>query len=65
MVQNLATEKDIQDRQLLARHDNLDRIEAVEAARDLIYRGNYAITTPQVEALLKPESLVPTSVRVF
>lgn len=52
----------MQDRQLLARHDNLDRIETVHAARDLVYGSDYAVTTNQVEVMLKPESLVLTSV---
>lgn len=63
-VQNLGTEKDMRDRQLLARHDDRDRLDKIQSARGLIYEQNFAINTPQVEALLKPESLVPTSVRV-
>lgn len=64
-VHNLATEKDMRDRELLARHDNRKRAQAIQDARDLIYKGNYATTTPQVEALLKPESLVPMLVIFF
>ena len=52
------------NRRLLVRRDDLDCIEQVRAAQNIIYESNYAIGTPQVEALLKPESLVPTSVRV-
>lgn len=64
-VQSLGTTKDMQDRESLARRDESERLEAVRDARDLIYRQNLAVTTPQVEALLKPASLVPTLVSSF
>jgi len=34
-------------------------------ARRLIYQQHYVVDTPQVEALLKEESLVPTEVLGF
>ena len=49
-------------RQVLARMDTEERRNKVAAARQLIYQQHYVIGTPQVEALLKPESLLPTKV---
>ena len=49
-------------RNVLARHDTVGRREKVTSARRLIYEQQYVVNTPQVEALLKPESLVPTVV---
>ena len=45
--------------------DTEERRNKVAAARQLIYQQHYVIGTPQVEALLKPESLLPTKVSVF
>ncbi|KIJ65737.1 hypothetical protein HYDPIDRAFT_87228 [Hydnomerulius pinastri MD-312] len=45
----------------MVRVDNQECSEKVLAAWRLIYEGNYAVNTPQVETLLKGESLVPTS----
>ena len=42
----------------------MERHEKISAARRLIYEAQYVVDTPQVENLLKPESLVPTVVRV-
>lgn len=61
-VHELGTDEDTRNRQLLVRRDGPDRVERVQAARELIYEANYAVTTPQVEALLRGDSLVPTSV---
>ena len=52
-------------RDILARHDTVERHEKVSAARRLIYEEQYVVDTPQVETLLKPESLVPSIVRVL
>ncbi|KAH7916892.1 hypothetical protein BV22DRAFT_997067, partial [Leucogyrophana mollusca] len=60
-VQNLGTERDMLQRTLLARTDNQERREKIDAARKLIYESNYAVDTDQVERMLKPESLVPTA----
>jgi hypothetical protein len=49
--------------QVLARKDTEDRRGKVAAARRLIYEQHYVVDTPQVEGLLKDESLVPTKVR--
>jgi hypothetical protein len=61
-VQNLTTDKDIVNQELLVRCNNHACLEKVRDAYNLIYNHNYAVGTPQVEALLKPESLVPTLV---
>lgn len=62
--QEFATENDISQRTLLSRHDTIERRSKITSARRIIYEGQYNVDTPQVEALLKPESLVPTIVRV-
>ena len=65
MLQNVATENDMLQRVILARRDTVERREKISAARRLIYEGQYVVDTPQVESLLKPESLVPTIVCVW
>lgn len=62
---DVATERDMLQRSELSRHDTEERRSKISSARKLIYEGQYSIGTPQVEALLKPESMVPTVVRVF
>ena len=52
-------------RAILARCDTKERREAISSARKLLYEGQYVIDTPRVEAILKPESLVPTMVCVL
>ena len=47
---------------VLAQHDTAGRHKKISSARSLIYEQQYVVDTPQVEALLKPESLVPTVV---
>ena len=54
--------KDFQQRQLLAHSDTHKRRNKIVAARRLIYEQNYIVDTPQVESLLKEESLVQTKV---
>ena len=49
-------------RTVLARRDTAERREKIFSACRLIYEEQYVVDTPQVEALLKPESLVPTEV---
>ena len=61
-MHHMGTEKDTLQRQLLARRDTPERRKKVVAARQLIYKKHYVVDTPQVEALLKEESLVPTKV---
>ena len=60
--QDVATKNDMLQRTILARYDTAERREKIFSARQLIYEEQYVIDTPQVEALLKPESLVPTVV---
>ena len=62
-IHHFGTEGDFQQRELLARRDSRERRNKVVTARWLIYEQNYVVDTPQVEALLKEESLVPTKVR--
>ena len=47
---------------VLSRRDTQERRNKIVAARRIIYEQNYVVDTPQVESLLKEESLVPTKV---
>jgi len=49
-------------RQLLTCRDTQERRRNIVDARRLIYEKHYVVDMPQVEALLKEESLVPTQV---
>jgi hypothetical protein len=62
MLQNVASREDLLQRGVLARRDTVARREKVSSARRLIYEGHYIVDAAQVEAILKPESLVPTIV---
>ena len=64
-MDDLGSNNDMQQRQVLACMDIEERQNKVAVARHLIYQQHYVISTPQVEALLKPESLLPTKVSVF
>ena len=61
-LQNLETERDTLQCQVLACKDDQQCREKVAAACRLIYDQQYVVDTPQVEKLLKEESLVPTKV---
>ena len=61
-VHQIATERDILQQKLLQRCDSQTQRDKIAAARQLIYEKHYAVQTPQVEELLKGESLVPTLV---
>jgi hypothetical protein len=54
--------RDMIQRETLARIDDENRRRKVSVAREIIYQKNYAVDTDNVETLLQPESLVPTSV---
>jgi hypothetical protein len=54
--------RDMRQRVTLARVDDDAKRRKVEMARDIIYKKNYAINSAPVEAILKDESLVPSSV---
>ena len=54
--------RDMSQRVTLARVDNGDRQGKVFAARRLIYEKNFLVTSSAVEAILRDESWVPTSV---
>jgi hypothetical protein len=53
---------DMKQRETLARVDNEDRRWKVNSAREIIYKKNYAVDNDNIETLLQPQSLVPTSV---
>ena len=53
---------DMKQRETLARVDNEDRRWKVNSMREIIYKKNYAVDNDNVETLLQPQSLVPTSV---
>ena len=61
-AKELGTKSDILQQRSLIHTDTQKRQEDIMAVRKLIYKKNYAIDSAQVEALLKDESLVLTSV---
>jgi len=64
-VHQIATERDMLQWKLLWCCDMKERCDKVAIAWRLIYEKQYAVNTPQVEELLKCESLVPTLVEYF
>jgi hypothetical protein len=63
-IPNLGTPADTAVRVEQVRRDDTARREKVSKARKLIYEDGYVVNSAKVEELLKPESLVPTEVRV-
>ena len=61
----MGMKQDMKERKTLARVDNEGRRRKVERAREIIYKKNYAVNNENVEAILRPESLVPTNVSVI
>jgi len=61
-VPEMGTPDDMRRRQLLAHTDDNSRRNKVLHAREFIYERNYVVNTPQVENLLRDQSLVPTTV---
>ena len=61
-MHHFGSEKDALQCNVLACRDTQERRNKIVAACRLIYERNYVVDTPQVEALLKEESLVPTKV---
>jgi hypothetical protein len=55
--------QDKQQRETLARNDERRGV-MVSTARSLIYEQNFAVGSAAVERILKPQSWVPTSVRL-
>lgn len=63
-VPDMGTQQDMTQRQLLVRVDDNNRQNKIRDARKLIYERNYAVDSAPVQALLKDESLIPTTVSV-
>jgi len=61
-VPKMGMARDMRQRVTLARVDDDANRRKVETARDIIYKKNYAVDSAAVEAILKGESLVPSSV---
>ena len=61
-VPEMGAPNDMRRRQLLARTDDDNRQNKVLHARELIFERNYAVNTPQIEKLLRDQSLVPITV---
>lgn len=59
---NLGMVQDMKQRKTLAHFDDENRRCEVGIAWEIIYKKNYAINSPAVEAILKEQSLVPTLV---
>jgi hypothetical protein len=53
---------DMKQRKTLTRVDDDVRRWKVNAARNMIYKTNFAVNNDTVEELLQPQSLVPTVV---
>lgn len=60
-VNNMGKQRDIRQRETLARLDDVDHRHRVAVARDLIYKKNYAVDSTAVKRLLGKDSLVPTA----
>lgn len=61
-VPDMGMVRDMRQRMTLARIDDNATRHKVETARNLIYNKFYAVDNDGVEAMLKDESLVPSSV---
>lgn len=61
-VHNLGMPRDMMQRETLARVDNLQRRNVVDAARRVIYDKNFQVNSTGVENILQATSLVPTAV---
>jgi hypothetical protein len=57
--------RDMRQRTTLSRVDDDANRRKVEIARNIIYHKNYRVDNTAVEALLKAESLVPSSVSIL
>ncbi|KZP19824.1 hypothetical protein FIBSPDRAFT_665092, partial [Athelia psychrophila] len=60
-VEKIGTPEDMQRRQQLLRVDDEAHRKVVESARALIFNKNHAVSSDDVESLLKDESLTPTA----
>lgn len=63
-LHNLGMPRDRQQHATLARSDSL-RSHLVSTARNLIYEKNHGVDSTAVEALLKPDSWVLTSMSIM
>jgi hypothetical protein len=61
-IMNMGTPEDLQQRMAGARVDSSKRQTLVQDARKLIFKEGYVVNSKHVEDLLKPMSLVPTTV---
>lgn len=61
-VENIGTPEDMQRRQELLRVDDAAQRQTIESARALIFNKCHAVTSDDVEGLLKDKSLTPTAV---
>ena len=61
----LGTSRDRETREQRMRNDTPEIRALVENARKLIYKDGYVVNSEKVEDLLKPASLVPTTVRTL
>ena len=64
-VQNVMTNSDMVQHQMLAHRDTVECCNKISSAHALIYKKWYVVNTVQVEAKLKDESLVPTVVSII
>ncbi|KZP01994.1 hypothetical protein FIBSPDRAFT_771384, partial [Athelia psychrophila] len=59
-VENIGTPEDMKSRQELLRVDDGAQRQIIESARALIFKKHHAVTSDEVEGLLKNKSLTPT-----
>ena len=62
-IHKMGSPEDMTSREENRRKDDDERKKKVEDARRIIHEQNYSVNTTEVERLLKPMSLVPTTVR--
>jgi hypothetical protein len=57
--------RDMAQRDVLVRVDDVDRRHRIATARNLIYEKNYGVDSAAVKRLLQKDSLVPSAVRTY
>jgi hypothetical protein len=63
-VHNMGMARDMQQRETMARVDDMRRRNLIDAARRVIYEKNFRVNSTAVENMLQDTSLVPTAVCV-
>jgi hypothetical protein len=64
-VPNMGMSRDLAQRVSLARSDDVDRRDRIQAARVALYENNLPVNGAAINRLLNQDSLVPSIVSVF